>query len=125
MEEIILDDAILEMIEDLAMTGVSDRTICDNLGYTIEEWEEMIDSNEILCSTIESGRRKGIEKVTRSLYEEAASGSVPAAKFFLENRDSDHWKNVKHNKTDLSFGEGSEETALMFKEAIEAGIDDE
>jgi hypothetical protein len=114
-----LNGEILEEIEELAMAGVSDRTICDNLGMDYETWEEDIETDEILRSTIETGRRRGIERVTKALYIEAIEGDVGAAKFYLLNKDRDNWIDVKHSKVALSADDGSEETAKMFADVIE------
>ena len=86
---------LLEQVERLAARGLSQKQVCDALGFSETLWHAKKVQNEELDKCYKRGAAKGIADVSNAIYEQALAGSTGAACFFLKNRDPDRWSDVK------------------------------
>ena len=86
---------LLGRVEQLATRGLSQKQVCDVLGFSETWWHAKKQEISELGEFYKKGQAKGLAEVSNALYEQALSGSTGAACFFLKNRDPDRWSDVK------------------------------
>ena len=86
---------LLGRVEKLATRGLSQKQVCDALGFSETWWHAKKQEFSELGEFYKKGQAKGLAKVSNALYEQALSGSTGAACFYLKNRDPDRWSDVK------------------------------
>ena len=86
---------LLGRVEKLATRGLSQKQVCDVLGFSETWWHAKKQEFSELGEFYKKGQAKGLAKVSNALYEQALSGSTGAACFYLKNRDPDRWSDVK------------------------------
>ena len=84
-----------EQIEHHASRGLSQQQICHALGISETWWYEAKHKNPEISESFKKGQAQGIGEVSNAIYEQALAGSTGAACFFLKNRDTDRWSDVK------------------------------
>ena len=85
---------LLGRVEQLATKGLSQKQVCDALGFSETWWHAKKQEISELGEFYKKGQAKGLAEVSNALYEQALSGSTGAACFFLKNRDPDRWSDV-------------------------------
>ena len=86
---------LLGRVEQLATRGLSQKQVCDVLGFSETWWHAKKQEISELGEFYKKGQAKGLAEVSNALYEQALNGSTGAACFFLKNRDPDRWSDVK------------------------------
>ena len=86
---------LLGRVEQLATRGLSQKQVCDVLGFSETWWHAKKQEISELGEFYKKGQAKGLAEVSNALYEQALTGSTGAACFFLKNRDPDRWSDVK------------------------------
>ena len=86
---------LLGRVEQLATRGLSQKQVCDVLGFSETWWHAKKQEISELGEFYKKGQAKGLGEVSNALYEQALNGSTGAACFFLKNRDPDRWSDVK------------------------------
>ena len=86
---------LLGRVEQLATRGLSQKQVCDVLGFSETWWHAKKQEISELGEFYKKGQAKGLAEVSNALYEQALSGSTGAACFFLKNRDPDRWSDMK------------------------------
>ena len=86
---------LLEQIEYHAARGLSQKQICDALGFSETWWHAKKAKFEELGVCYKRGAASGLAEVTNALYENATSGNPVSQIFFLKNRDPNRWNDVK------------------------------
>ena len=86
---------LLGRVEQLATRGLSQKQVCDVLGFSETWWHAKKQEISELGEFYKKGQAKGLAEVSNALHEQAISGSTGAACFFLKNRDPDRWSDVK------------------------------
>ena len=86
---------LLGRVEQLATRGLSQKQVCDVLGFSETWWHAKKQEFSELGECYKKGQAKGLAEVSNALYEQALNGSTGAACFFLKNRDPDRWSDVK------------------------------
>ena len=86
---------LLGRVEQLATRGLSQKKVCDVLGFSETWWHAKKQEISELGEFYKKGQAKGLAEVSNALYEQALNGSTGAACFFLKNRDPDRWSDVK------------------------------
>ena len=90
-----ITDELLDQVEQLAARGLSQKQVCDVLGFSQSWWHSKKAELQELGECYKRGAAKGIADVSNAIYEQALAGSTGAACFFLKNRDPDRWSDVK------------------------------
>ena len=91
----LITDEFLEKVEHLAARGLSQKQVCDALGFSETWWHAKKQENMELDECYKRGAARGLAEVSNAIYEQALNGSTGAACFFLKNRDPDRWSDVK------------------------------
>ena len=86
---------LLGRVEKLATRGLSQKQVCDALGFSETWWHAKKQEISELGEFYKKGQAKGLAEVSNALYEQALNGSTGAACFFLKNRDPDRWSDIK------------------------------
>ena len=86
---------LLGRVEKLATRGLSQKQVCDVLGFSETWWHAKKQEISELGEFYKKGQAKGLAEVSNALYEQALNGSTGAACFFLKNRDPDRWSDIK------------------------------
>ena len=86
---------LLGRVEQLATRGLSQKQVCDVLGFSETWWHAKKQEISELGEFYKKGQAKGLAEVSNALYEQALNGSTGAACFFLKNRDPDRWSDIK------------------------------
>ena len=86
---------LLGRVEQLATRGLSQKQVCDVLGFSETWWHAKKQEISELGEFYKKGQAKGLAEVSNALYEQALNGSTGAACFFLKNRDPDRWSYIK------------------------------
>ena len=86
---------LLGRVEKLATRGLSQKQVCDALGFSETWWHAKKQEISELGEFYKKGQAKGLAEVSNALYEQALNGSTGAACFFLKNRDPDRLSDVK------------------------------
>ena len=86
---------LLGRVEQLATRGLSQKQVCDVLGFSETWWHAKKQEISELGEFYKKGQAKGLAEVSNALYEQALNGSSGAACFFLKNRDPDRWSDIK------------------------------
>ena len=104
---------LLGRVEQLATRGLSQKQVCDALGFSETWWHAKKQEFSELGEFYKKGQAKGLAEVSNALYEQALSGSTGAACFFLKNRDPDRWSDVKSvNAVQINVGKMSDTQLL-------------
>ena len=104
---------LLGRVEQLATRGLSQKQVCDVLGFSETWWHAKKQEISELGEFYKKGQAKGLAEVSNALYEQALSGSTGAACFFLKNRDPDRWSDVKSvNAVQINVGKMSDTQLL-------------
>ena len=90
-----INQDLLEQIEHHAARGLSQKQICDALGFSETWWHAKKAENSELGESYKKGSASGLADVTNALYENAMSGNPVSQIFFLKNRDPNRWNDVK------------------------------
>ena len=91
----LITDEFLEKVEHLAARGLSQKQVCDALGFSETWWHAKKQENMELDQCYKRGASRGLAEVSNAIYEQALNGSTGAACFYLKNRDPDRWSDVK------------------------------
>ena len=86
---------LLVKIEYHAARGLSQKQICDTLGFSETWWHAKKAEFSELGESYKKGSASGLADVTNALYENAMSGNPVSQIFFLKNRDPNRWNDVK------------------------------
>ena len=86
---------LLGRVEQLATRGLSQKQVCDVLGFSETWWHAKKQEFSELGEFYKKGQAKGLAEVSNALYEQALNGSTGAACFFLKNRDPDRGSDIK------------------------------
>ena len=86
---------LLEQIEYHAARGLSQKQICDALGFSETWWHAKKAIFVELEVCYKRGAASGLAEVTNALYENAMNGNPVSQIFFLKNRDPNRWNDVK------------------------------
>ena len=86
---------LLEQIEHHAARGLSQKQICDALGFSETWWHAKKVEYSELGESYKKGSASGLAEVTNALYENAMSSNPVSQIFFLNNRDPNRWNDVK------------------------------
>ena len=90
-----INQDLLEQIEHHAARGLSQKQICDALGFSETWWHAKKAEYSELGESYKKGSASGLADVTNALYENAMSGNPVSQIFFLKNRDPNRWNDVK------------------------------
>ena len=91
----LITDEFLEKVEHLAARGLSQKQVCDALGFSDTWWHAKKQENMELDECYKKGAARGLAEVSNAIFEQALNGSTGAACFYLKNRDPDRWSDVK------------------------------
>ena len=91
----LITEEFLEKVEHLAARGLSQKQVCDALGFSETWWHAKKQENMELDECYKRGAARGLADVSNAIYEQALNGSTGAACFFLKNRDPDRWSDVR------------------------------
>ena len=86
---------LLEKIEHHAARGLSQKQICDALGFSETWWHAKKAEYSELGESYKKGSASELADVTNALYENAMNGNPVSQIFFLKNRDPNRWNDVK------------------------------
>ena len=86
---------LLEKIEHHAARGLSQKQICDTLGFSETWWHAKKAEYSELGESYKKGSASGLADVTNALYENAMNGNPVSQIFFLKNRDPNRWNDDK------------------------------
>jgi len=86
---------LLEKIEHHAARGLSQKQICDALGFSETWWHAKKAEYSELGESYKKGSASGLADVTNALYENAMNGNPVSQIFFLKNRDPNRWNDDK------------------------------
>ena len=86
---------LLEKIEHHAARGLSQKQICDALGFSETWWHAKKAIFVELEVCYKRGSASGLAEVTNALYENAMNGNPVSQIFFLKNRDPNRWNDDK------------------------------
>ncbi len=124
---VIVDDAILAMVEQYASDGLTHEQIAKALGIHRDTLRKMKGRNAAFAAAVQKGRAIGMQTVANSLFENAKSGNVVAQIFYLKNRDPENWRDVKRVETeqssaDKALGELGKESLAILAKALKTGL---
>ena len=86
---------LLEKIEHHAARGLSQKQLCDALGFSETWWHAKKAEYSELGESYKKGSASGLADVTNALYENAMNGNPVSQIFFLKNRDPNRWNDDK------------------------------
>ena len=105
---------LLKQIEYHAARGLSQKQICDALGFSETWWHAKKAIFEELEVCYKRGAASGLAEVTNALFEDATSGNPVSQIFFQKNRDPNRWNDVKSiNQLQLNVGRMSDTELLQ------------
>ena len=78
----LITDEFLEKVEHLAARGLSQKQVCDALGFSETWWYDAKQKNSEISESFKRGQAKGLAEVSNAIYEQALNGSTGAAFFF-------------------------------------------
>ena len=90
-----ITDELLDQVAQLAARGLSQKQVCDALGFSQSWWHSKKAETQELGEYYKRGAAKGIADVSNALYESAMKGTPVSQIFYLKNRDPDRWSDVK------------------------------
>jgi len=90
-----INQELLEQIEHHAARGLSQKQICDALGFSETWWHAKKAEYSELGESYKKGSASGLADVTNALYENAMNGNPVSQIFFLKNRDPNRWNDDK------------------------------
>ena len=93
-----ITDELLDQVAQLAARGLSQKQVCDALGFSQSWWHSKKAETQELGEYYKRGAAKGIAEVTHALFENALTGNVAAQIFFLKNRSSETWADIQQQK---------------------------
>ena len=92
--------------------GLSQQDIAYCIGIHPTTLSEKKYENEQLQEALKRGKAKGLAQITNALFEQALSGSVGAACFYLKNRDSENWTDTQSIKAEINVSKLSDSQLL-------------
>ena len=105
---------MLEQIEYHAARGLSQKQICDALGFSETWWHAKKAEFSELGECYKRGTASGLADVINALCENAMSGNAVSQIFFLKNRDPNRWNDVKSiNHLQLNIGKMTDSQLLQ------------
>ncbi|MBT4660636.1 MAG: hypothetical protein HOC18_01890 [Candidatus Marinimicrobia bacterium] len=105
---------LLKQSEYHAARGLSQKLICDALGFSETWWHAKKAIFEELEVCYKRGAASGLAEVTNALFEDATSGNPVSQIFFQKNRDPNRWNDVKSiNQLQLNVGRMSDTELLQ------------
>ena len=87
-----IDEDLLAELEQYAGLMFTKKEIAAILGYSLSEFEELLDSDDQALKRFQRGRLKKDAEVRKSIFDLAANGSSPAQSFA--------WKLIENAKMD-------------------------
>ena len=90
-----INQDLLEQIEHYAARVLSQKQICDALGFSETWWHAKKAEYSELGESYKKGSASELADVTNALYENAMNGNPVSQIFFLKNRDPNRWNDVK------------------------------
>ncbi len=90
------DEALLDQVRELALAGKTDEEIASSLDVsrsTMALWKVR---HPEFSDALKAWKGESDDAVEQSLYRKALSGDTTACIFWLKNRRSDQWRDVKH-----------------------------
>ena len=91
----LITEEFLNKVEHLAARGLSQKQVCDALGFSETWWHAKKQEKSELDECYKKGAARGLAEVSNAIYEQAISGSTGAACFYLKNRDPNRWSDLK------------------------------
>jgi len=93
------DQEVLQRVETLAAQGLTRKQISDALGISQSLRCQLQNNEPLFKEAMERGEAKGIATVTNALMQSARGGNVTAQIYYLQNRDSENWKDRRYVDT--------------------------
>lgn len=81
----------------LAAGGLTKKEIATCLGIHYDTLNEKAKEFSEFSEAIEKGRADSIANVVSAVYKKALTGDIPAAKYFLNNRNPERWKDKREH----------------------------
>ena len=108
-----INQELLEQVESLAARGLSQKQVCEALGFSQSWWHAKKSESEELEECYKRGAALGLADVSNALYESAMSGTPVAQIFYLKNRAPKEWADVQSvNKVQINFSRMSDTQLL-------------
>ena len=108
-----INQELLEQVERLAARGLSQKQVCEALGFSQSWWHAKKSESEELEECYKRGAALGLADVSNALYESAMSGTPVAQIFYLKNRAPKEWADVQSvNKVQINFSRMSDTQLL-------------
>lgn len=89
---------IIDECEELATRGLSNLQIITVLRISETTFYNKQKEYPELEEAIKRGRHRGPANVANALYDKAVGGDVNAIKFYLKNRNRDHWPDTAQHE---------------------------
>ncbi len=86
---------ILEQVKDLASRGLHDKEIAAGIGWHPSFFSEQKTKFNELNEAIEEGRAIARANMINAVYEAGLKGNIHAAKYWLNNKDPENWRDRK------------------------------
>lgn len=83
---------ILEQVTSLASRGLHDYEIAIGIGWNKSEFSSKKSEYPELTEAIEEGRAIARANMINAVYEMGLKGNINAAKYWLNNKDPENWK---------------------------------
>jgi predicted transcriptional regulator len=110
----------LKQVEGLASRGLTEQQIADSLGVSSDTIGRRKKKYADFAEAIKRGHAKGVGKIANALFEQAMSGQVAAAIFYMKNRAN--WTD-KQQHTGPGGGPIKVESTLL--EVVGVKVDDD
>ena len=91
-----IDEKLCTKVENLAAQGLTVEQIAGTLGMGERTFYEKQAAYPQFSQAITAGRAKGVATVTNALFVKCKAGDTVAIKYYLNNRDSDEWRDRRH-----------------------------
>lgn len=105
-----ITEEVIKKAAYLASTGLPLVHIAASLGIHRDTLNEKRKAFPEFSAALERGKADSISDVVCALFENAKGGDFPSQKYFLNNRDPEHWKDrhvieAKHSLDDSTLEE--------------------
>ena len=108
-----INQELLEQVESLAARGLSQKQVCEALGFSQSWWHAKKSESQELEECYKRGAATGLADVSNALYESAMSGTPVAQIFYLKNRAPNEWADVQSvNKVQINLSRMSDTELL-------------
>jgi len=88
---------LLQKIETLAAQGLTEKQICNVIGWCQDTLCRKKKIYSELSEAIKKGKDKGLAVITNALFDKAKGGDTTAQIFYLKNRAPEEWKDRRDN----------------------------